>query len=155
MLVGSGLGEASICITAGRGIEGAGLTERRDDENEDLRLWLTMLGGFMGKAIEVGVPGADGTGDPMGTLVAPTPGIASSTANWDRWPKSGGAGLLEDMRRGGKSDFMWLAIRGGFSASLLNVYWPSLVLNEYTCTDLSDDCVAMNSLMGSHATPWT
>lgn len=130
MLGGSGLGDASIGMTAGRGIDGAGLTERRDDENEDLRLWLMMLGGFIGKAIEVGVPGADGTGDPMAALVALTPGIASSTANWDRCPKSGGAGLLEEMRRGGKSDFMWLAILGGFSVSLLKVYWPSLVLSE-------------------------
>lgn len=106
VLVGSGLGEASMGITAGKGIDGAGLTERRDDEKEDLRLWLMMLGGFMGKAIDVGVPGADGTGDPTAALVALMPGTASSTANWERWPKSGGAGLLEEMRRGGKSDFM-------------------------------------------------
>lgn len=130
VLVGSGFGEASMGMTAGRGIDGAGLTERRDEEKEDLRLWLMMLGGFMGKAIEVGVPGADGTGEPTAALGIPTPGIASSTANWDRWPKSGGAGLLEDMRRGGRSDFMWLAILGGFSVSLLRVYWPSLVRNE-------------------------
>jgi hypothetical protein len=38
VLEGRGLGEASIGITAGRGIDGAGETERRDDENDDLRL---------------------------------------------------------------------------------------------------------------------
>lgn len=81
MLVGRGLGDASMGMTAGRGIDGAGLTERRDEEKEDLRLWLTMLGGFIGNAIEVGVPGAEGTGEPMGALVLLTPGIASKTAS--------------------------------------------------------------------------
>lgn len=71
-------------MTAGRGIDGAGLTERRDDENDDLRLWLIMLGGFIGRAMDVGVPGADGTGDPTAALVALMPGIASITANWER-----------------------------------------------------------------------
>ena len=50
-------------ITAGRGSVGAGEAERRD-ENEDLRLWLTTLGGFMGSGNEVGVPGAEGAGEP-------------------------------------------------------------------------------------------
>lgn len=65
-----GLGEASIGITAGSGIEGAGEAERRiagEDPNEDLRLWLTALGGFIGSAIVVGVPGAEGAGDPVST----------------------------------------------------------------------------------------
>lgn len=79
ILVGAGLGDASMGITAGRGIDGAGLTERRDDEKDDLRLWQIVLGGFMGKAIDVGVPGADGTGEPTAAPVAP--GTASSTAN--------------------------------------------------------------------------
>lgn len=81
MLVGRGFGDASIGITAGNGIDGAGLTERRDEEKDDRRLWLTMLGGFMGKAIEVGVPGAEGTGEPIGALVLLRPGTASRTAN--------------------------------------------------------------------------
>lgn len=54
-------------MTAGRGIEGAGEAERRiegDDPNEDLRLW-EVGGGFMGRANDCGVPGADGTGDPI------------------------------------------------------------------------------------------
>lgn len=50
-------------ITAGRGSAGAGEAERRD-ENEDLRLWLTTLGGFMGSGNDVGVPGAEGPGEP-------------------------------------------------------------------------------------------
>lgn len=82
MLVGAGLGDASIGITAGSGIDGAGLTERLDDEKEDLRLWPMTLGGFIGRAIEVGVPGAEGTGEPVGALVLlPMPGTESSTAN--------------------------------------------------------------------------
>jgi hypothetical protein len=59
-----GFGDASIGITAGRGMDGAGETERREEENDDRRLWLTTLGGFMGSATEVGVPGAEGAGEP-------------------------------------------------------------------------------------------
>lgn len=81
ILVGRGFGDASIGITAGNGIDGAGLTERRDEEKDDLRLWLTMLGGFMGNAMEVGVPGAEGTGEPIGALVLLSPGTASRTAS--------------------------------------------------------------------------
>lgn len=90
------------------------------------------LGGFIGSATEVGVPGADGTGDPIAAEVGPgpMPGTASITDSWDRWPKSGGAGLFDDMRRGGRSDFRWLATLGGLSVSLLRVYCPSLVLRE-------------------------
>lgn len=81
ILVGRGFGDASIGITAGKGIDGAGLTERRDEEKDDLRLWLTILGGFMGNAMEVGVPGAEGTGEPIGALVLLSPGTASRTAS--------------------------------------------------------------------------
>lgn len=59
-----GFGDASMGITAGSGSEGAGDADRRD-ENEDRRLWLTTLGGFMGSGNDVGVPGAEGTGDPI------------------------------------------------------------------------------------------
>lgn len=38
MLVGRGFGDASMGMTAGKGIDGAGLTERRDEEKDDLRL---------------------------------------------------------------------------------------------------------------------
>lgn len=93
-----GFGEGSMGMTAGKGIDGAGETERRE-ENDDRRLWLTTLGGFIGSGNEVGVPGAEGTGEP-----AEVP--ESSTASWDRCPKSGGAGLLEEIRRGGRSTLM-------------------------------------------------
>ena len=69
-----GFGEASIGITAGRGSEGAGDTDRLIDmageaaPNEDLLLWLMVLGGFIGNAEDVGVPGQEGVGDPMAVL---------------------------------------------------------------------------------------
>lgn len=62
-----GLGDASIGMTAGRGKDGAGEADRRE-ENEDRLLWLTTLGGFIGSASDVGVPGADGIGDPTEVL---------------------------------------------------------------------------------------
>jgi hypothetical protein len=77
-LLACGFGDASIGMTAGSGIDGAGETDRLD-ENEDLRLWLMTLGGFIGSATDVGVPGADGTGEPIAT-----PGTASNAARADR-----------------------------------------------------------------------
>jgi hypothetical protein len=59
------------------------------------------LGGFIGSAKVVGVPGADGAGEPMVN--------AESIEGWDLRDISGGAGLLEDMRREGKSIFTWFA----------------------------------------------
>ena len=102
-------------MTAGRGIDGAGDAERRDDSDER-RLWLTTLGGFMGVGAgnEVGVPGAEGAGEPAEVA-------DSVTESWDRCPKSGGAGLLAEMRRGGRSTLIWLASLGGLS-SWLSVY---------------------------------
>lgn len=99
-----GLGDASIGMTAGRGRDGAGETDRRMDiageaaPKEDLRLWLIVLGGFIGKARDVGVPGQEGTGDPIAFEVG-------SAANCARSPISGGAGLLEEIRRPGRSIF--------------------------------------------------
>lgn len=58
-------------------MDGAGETERRE-ENDDLREWLMTLGGFIGRAIEVGVPGAEGTGEPTAIFEA------SSVAITDR-----------------------------------------------------------------------
>jgi hypothetical protein len=114
-----GLGEASMGMTAGRGIEGAGDTERLE-EKDDRRLWLMTLGGFMGN--EVGVPGADGTGEPMLA--------ADSTDSCARKPKSGGAGLLDDIRRGGRSALAWLATLFDLPSSwLLRVYCPSFVFS--------------------------
>jgi hypothetical protein len=70
------------------------------------------LGGFIGSATDVGVPGADGTGEPIDVL-----GGSIAPKN-DRWPKSGGAGLLDDIRRGGRSVLVWLAIFDGRSSWL-------------------------------------
>lgn len=70
-----GFGDASIGITAGSGMEGAGEAERLE-ENDDLREWLITLGGFIGSAIDVGVPGAEGIGEPMLMLCA---SMAAST----------------------------------------------------------------------------
>ena len=57
-------------MTAGRGIDGAGETERRTEGDmfpkEDRRLWVVGGGGFMGRAKEAGVPGAEGTGELAG-----------------------------------------------------------------------------------------
>src|SRR5437870_3598945 len=78
-------------MTAGRGSEGAGEAERRmdgDDPNEDRRLW--EVGGFIGKAMLWGVPGADG----MGEAACREPSL-----NEVREGRSGGAGLLDDIRR--------------------------------------------------------
>lgn len=111
-------------MTAGRGIDGAGETERLD-EKEDLRLWLITLGGFIGSATEVGVPGADGTGEPAITL-----GTASIAPRADRYPISGGAGLFEEILRGGRSVLIWLAILDGLSSFVPRVYCPSFVFKE-------------------------
>ena len=61
-----GFGEFSIGRTAGRGIEGAGDADRRmdgDEPKEERRLWV-IVGGFIGRAKEVGVPGIEGAGEP-------------------------------------------------------------------------------------------
>ena len=66
----NGFGD-SIGITAGKGREGAGEADRlidiagEDAPKEDLLLWLITLGGFMGRAKDMGVPGHEGAGDPM------------------------------------------------------------------------------------------
>jgi hypothetical protein len=87
---------------------------------EDLRLWLIVLGGFIGNANDVGVPGHDGTGDPMALL-------EDSVESWLRKPKSGGAGLFEDILRPGKSIFKFNPTRFGSSSLLSKVNWPSFV----------------------------
>jgi hypothetical protein len=60
------LGEFAEGITAGRGNEGAGDTDRRidgDEPNDERRLCEVGAGGFMGRARLWGVPGTDGTGE--------------------------------------------------------------------------------------------
>ena len=67
----------------------------------------------MGRAREVGVPGMDWAGEPGAS--EPVSGPAS------RRLESGGAGLLDDMRRAGRSIFVTLLC-------WLSVNWPSFVL---------------------------
>jgi len=90
------LGE--LGMTAGRGMDGAGDTDRRiegEEPNDDRRLW-DVGGGFMGSASDWGVPGAEGTGEPAARA-------DSWPTNDARPPKSGGAGLLEETLRAGRS----------------------------------------------------
>jgi hypothetical protein len=108
------LGE--LGMTAGSGIEGAGEAERRidGDEPKDERRLCDVGGGCMvGRASDCGVPGIDGTGEP----------IAIESATKDaRPPKSGGAGLFEDTRRAGRSILVTLLCWA-------NENWPSLFFN--------------------------
>lgn len=82
------LGENSIGLTAGSGIEGAGDVDLREELNELRRLGVRS-GGFIGRAKVFGVPGVDGTGEL--SMRDPFKG------------RSGGAGLPEDTRRAGRS----------------------------------------------------
>lgn len=87
-----------------------------DDPKEDRRLWLT-AGGFIGNARAVGVPGVEGTGEPRANdEVSP-----DSEA---RGPMSGGAGLLEDILRAGRSILVNLPCCD-------KVNWPSFVFRAY------------------------
>ena len=123
-----GFGDGSIGITAGSGIDGAGEADLRIDiagdaaPKEDLLLWLMVLGGFIGRARDVGVPGHDGTGDPMALLV-------DSMEACERRPISGGAGLFEEIRRPGKSIFKFIPILFGSSSRLSSVNVPSFVFS--------------------------
>jgi hypothetical protein len=123
-----GFGDGSIGMTAGRGIEGAGEADLRIDiagdaaPKEDRLLWLIVLGGFIGRARDVGVPGQDGTGDPMALLV-------DSLEACDRRPMSGGAGLFEEILRPGRSIFKFVPIFLGSSSLLSNVNVPSFVFS--------------------------
>lgn len=60
------LGDAAG-MTAGSGMDGLGETERRiewaDTEPNEERRLCEVAGGFMGKARDWGVPGADGAGE--------------------------------------------------------------------------------------------
>jgi hypothetical protein len=115
------LGE--LGMTAGSGIDGAGEAERRIDgddtapdmaPNDERRLCDVGGGCMAGRASDSGVPGIDGTGEPID--------MADSAANDALAPKSGGAGLLDEMRRAGRS----------ILATLLccaRENWPSFVFN--------------------------
>lgn len=95
----------------------------------------------MGRARDVGVPGMD----PDGAGEAGAIGVPSGTPVGLEF-RSGGAGLLVDTRRPGRSIFVTLLC-------CLSVNSPSLVLRLYMWTERSDDCVATYSFKGSHATP--
>jgi hypothetical protein len=89
------LGE--LGMTAGSGMDGAGEADRRidgEEPNDDRRL-CEVGGGFIGRARDWGVPGADGAGEP--------PAIDPCATKDARPPKSGGAGLSEEILRAGRS----------------------------------------------------
>ena len=68
------------------------------DEPNDERRLCEITGGFIGRARDVGVPGidAEGAGDP-----GATDGLSRNMCGLR--PRSGGAGLLDEIRRPGKS----------------------------------------------------
>lgn len=115
-----GFGDASIGITAGNGIAGAGDADLRIPDvvepNDDLLLWLMVLGGFIANDSGFGVLGSDGLGEPMFDC--------DSVDKCERsGAMSGGAG--DDILLAGKSILMWLAILDGPCSS---VKCPSFVL---------------------------
>lgn len=116
---------------------------RDGDELKELRRLAASIGGFMGSENDVGVPGVDGAGE--GTIAEEFGGKSELLTG-----KSGGAGLLDEMRRprGGRSIFEIFPCWESEN-------WPSFVFKVYMCTDRSELCVATNSLRGSQATPWT
>jgi hypothetical protein len=104
-------------MTAGKGIEGAGEADRRmeGDEPKDERRLCDVGGGCIaGNANDCGVPGIEGTGDPIAKF--------ESATNDARPPKSGGAGLFDDTRRAGRSILVTLLCWASEN-------WPSLVFN--------------------------
>ena len=88
--------ETSRGLTAGNGMADAGDAERRidgEEPKEDRRLIVTG-GGSIGSGPVFGVPGVEGTGDEIAIELL---------VDWFRVPKSGGAGLLDEIRREGIS----------------------------------------------------
>ena len=101
----NGSGEFSMGLTAGNGIDGAGEADRLidgEDPNDERRL-CEMVGGFIGSANEVGVPGIEGVG-------AGEAGATDDASGkvLDLRPRSGGAGLLADILLAGMSIFVTL-----------------------------------------------
>jgi len=122
----------SIGITAGNGRDGAGETDLLMDmageeaPKEERLLWLTTLGGFIGSAMDVGVPGQEGAGEPIALLEV-------SLCSCERNPISGGAGLFDDIRRPGRSILKFEPTFANLDSTsrLSSVNCPSLVFNEY------------------------
>ena len=79
-------------------MDGAGDADLRmaGDELKDERLLCELAGGFIGRAREIGVPGTEGAGEPGARLWV-------SGGKYGLNPRSGGAGLLEDILLPGKS----------------------------------------------------
>ena len=93
----------------------AGDAERRidgEEPKEDRRLRVTG-GGSMGSGPVFGVPGVDGTGDEIAIELL---------VDWLRIPKSGGTGLLDEIRLDGRSILRNLPWDD-------SVNWPSFVLS--------------------------
>ena len=113
------LGEDISGRTAGSGSDGAGEADRRndgDEPNDDLRL-VGIIGGSMGIDVVRGVPGFDGAGDAMAML-------AEAALEWRCDRSGGGAGLLEEILRPGRSSLLNLPC-------VERVQVPSLSLRVY------------------------
>ena len=106
------LGEKSIGFTAGSGSAGEGEVDLLIDGEEpnELRRLAARVGGFIGSENDVGVPGVEGAGDAITAEESP-----------GRKGKSGGAGLPELTRLGGRSIFDTFPC-------CARVNWPSFVL---------------------------
>lgn len=96
-------------------MDGAGDADRRmeGDEPKDERRLCDMSGGFMGSARDAGVPGIEGAGEAGAK-------DAESALSCGRGLGSGGAGLLAEILRAGRSILMILLC-------WFKVGWPSLV----------------------------
>jgi hypothetical protein len=95
------LGDEISGLTAGRGNEGAGEADLRkegEEPNEDRRLEANK-GGSMGNGVVRGVPGFDGAGEAMARLLT----LAFDVRCVSSEGGAAGAGLLEDIRRPGRS----------------------------------------------------
>jgi hypothetical protein len=95
------LGDEISGLTAGRGSEGAGEADLRndgDEPNDDRRLEASN-GGSIGSGVVRGVPGFEGAGDAIARLLT----LAFDARCVSSAAGAPGAGLLEDIRRPGKS----------------------------------------------------
>ena len=108
-------------MTAGNGIvDGLGETDRLalwpTCDPKDDRLLCDVGGGFIGRAKDCGVAGAEGLGEPTAS------DSASCTNDARLLPKSGGAGLLDEILLPGRSILVILLC-------WLSANWPSFVLS--------------------------